>query len=92
MTSSPRIIPLEEGWEKEIKEKVSIKHIIHSVCWRCEIFSGFARWQEHVISYPLTSLVAAIQAIDKLEEILDGGMKSGTTNMFGPKEYVAIYT
>jgi hypothetical protein len=48
--------------------------------------------QEHVISYPLISILAAIQAIDKLEEILDGGMKSGTTNMFGPKEYVAIYT
>jgi translation initiation factor 2 gamma subunit (eIF-2gamma) len=28
MTSSPRIIPLEEGWEKEIKEKVSIKQSI----------------------------------------------------------------
>jgi len=34
----------------------------------------------------------AVQAIDKLEEMLNGGMKSGQTNMFGPKEYVQIYT
>jgi hypothetical protein len=32
------------------------------------------------------------QAIDKLEAMLNGGMKSGQTNMFGPKEYVQIYT
>jgi hypothetical protein len=85
MSSSPRIIPLEEGWEKEIKEKVSIKHSIF-----CSLdMRDFVRV---LISCPLIFLVTAIQAIDKLEEILDGGMKSGTTNMFGPKEYVAIYT
>jgi hypothetical protein len=33
-----------------------------------------------------------IQAIDKLENMLNGGMDTGQTNMFGPKEYVAIYT
>ena len=30
--------------------------------------------------------------IDKLEAMLDGGMKAGKTNMFGPREYVNIYT
>jgi hypothetical protein len=30
------------------------------------------------------------QAIDKLEAMLNGDMKSGS--MFGPKEYVQIYT
>ncbi|CAB9524032.1 Cullin-3 [Seminavis robusta] len=47
-----RIIPLEEGWNDEIKAK----------------------------------------AIDKLEDLLNGGMKTGTSNMFGPREYVTIYT
>ncbi|EEC45924.1 CULlin protein 1 [Phaeodactylum tricornutum CCAP 1055/1] len=46
------IIPLEEGWNDEIKAK----------------------------------------AIDKLEAMLNGGLKSGETNMFGPREYVQIYT
>eukprot|EP00567_Pseudictyota_dubia_P018843 CAMPEP_0197433824 /NCGR_PEP_ID=MMETSP1175-20131217/1629_1 /TAXON_ID=1003142 /ORGANISM="Triceratium dubium, Strain CCMP147" /LENGTH=743 /DNA_ID=CAMNT_0042962325 /DNA_START=96 /DNA_END=2327 /DNA_ORIENTATION=+ len=32
------------------------------------------------------------KAIDVLEEMLDGGIKSGKSNMFGPREYVAIYT
>lgn len=32
------------------------------------------------------------KAIDKLEEMLDGGMKSGQASMFGPREYVNIYT
>jgi hypothetical protein len=32
------------------------------------------------------------QAIDKLEEMLEGGMKAGKTSLFGPKEYVQIYT
>lgn len=45
-----RIIPLEEGWNDEIKAK----------------------------------------AIDKLEDLLNGDLKSGS--MFGPREYVAIYT
>jgi len=45
-----RIIPLEEGWNDEIKAK----------------------------------------AIDKLEDLLNGDLKSGS--MFGPKEYVQIYT
>eukprot|EP00522_Entomoneis_paludosa_P012166 CAMPEP_0172446934 /NCGR_PEP_ID=MMETSP1065-20121228/6368_1 /TAXON_ID=265537 /ORGANISM="Amphiprora paludosa, Strain CCMP125" /LENGTH=759 /DNA_ID=CAMNT_0013198123 /DNA_START=126 /DNA_END=2405 /DNA_ORIENTATION=- len=48
--NAPRIIPLEEGWNDEIKAK----------------------------------------AIDKLEAMLDGGMRQ--TNMFGPREYVNIYT
>ncbi|GKY92196.1 hypothetical protein MPSEU_000190800 [Mayamaea pseudoterrestris] len=47
-----RIIPLEEGWNDEIKKK----------------------------------------AIDKLEDMLNGGLKAGNASMFGPKEYVAIYT
>jgi len=45
-----RIIPLEEGWNDEIKAK----------------------------------------AIDKLEDLLNGDLKSGS--MFGPREYVQIYT
>jgi hypothetical protein len=32
------------------------------------------------------------QAIDKLEEMLNGGLRTGKSSMFGPKEYVAIYT
>lgn len=32
------------------------------------------------------------QAIDKLEDLLNGGMNSGQSSMFGPREYVAIYT
>jgi hypothetical protein len=32
------------------------------------------------------------QAIDKLEELLNGGLSAGQQNMFGPKEYVQIYT
>mmetsp|Transcript_8938 Transcript_8938/g.17871 ORF Transcript_8938/g.17871 Transcript_8938/m.17871 type:complete len:753 (+) Transcript_8938:243-2501(+) len=48
----PRIIPLEEGWDNEIRAK----------------------------------------AIDRLEDMLDGGMKSSKGNMFGPREYVNIYT
>lgn len=50
--NQPNVIPLEEGWNDEIKKK----------------------------------------AIDKLEAMLNGGMKAGQTNMFGPKEYVQIYT
>ena len=33
-----------------------------------------------------------LQAIDKLEDLLNGGMQTGQANMFGPREYVAIYT
>jgi len=51
-TSSQTIIPLEEGWNDEIKAK----------------------------------------AIDKLEKLLNGEMESGQTSMFGPREYVNIYT
>lgn len=51
-SGNQRIIPLEEGWNDEIKAK----------------------------------------AIDKLEDLLNGGMSSGTSNMFGPREYVTIYT
>lgn len=47
---NPKIIPLEDGWNNEIKAK----------------------------------------AIDKLEDLLNGDLKSGS--MFGPKEYVEIYT
>lgn len=50
--ASQRIIPLEEGWNEEIKAK----------------------------------------AIDKLEALLNGGMDSGQASMFGPREYVQIYT
>ena len=37
-------------------------------------------------------LLRSLQAIDKLEAMLNGGMKQGKTSMFGPKEYVTIYT
>jgi hypothetical protein len=77
-----------EGNQRESKHQT--KHILF--CGYVRFSAGVLKLQEHVISYPLISILAAIQAIDKLEEILDGGMKSGTTNMFGPKEYVAIYT
>eukprot|EP00544_Gedaniella_sp_CCMP2646_P005671 CAMPEP_0202484896 /NCGR_PEP_ID=MMETSP1361-20130828/3851_1 /ASSEMBLY_ACC=CAM_ASM_000849 /TAXON_ID=210615 /ORGANISM="Staurosira complex sp., Strain CCMP2646" /LENGTH=745 /DNA_ID=CAMNT_0049113657 /DNA_START=28 /DNA_END=2265 /DNA_ORIENTATION=- len=50
--NSQRIIPLEEGWNDEIK----------------------------------------VKAIDKLQDLLNGGVGSGEASMFGPKEYVAIYT
>jgi hypothetical protein len=39
-----------------------------------------------------TTATTKTQAIDKLEALLNGGMKSGQTNMFGPREYVQIYT
>jgi len=32
------------------------------------------------------------KAIDVLEDMLDNGFKSGRSSMFGPREYVAIYT
>lgn len=32
------------------------------------------------------------KAIDVLEDMLDNGIKSGKSSMFGPREYVAIYT
>uniref|UniRef100_A0A7S4ILC2 Cullin family profile domain-containing protein n=1 Tax=Odontella aurita TaxID=265563 RepID=A0A7S4ILC2_9STRA len=32
------------------------------------------------------------KAIDILEDMLDNGIKSGRSSMFGPREYVAIYT
>ena len=38
----------------------------------------------------ITAEMPDVQAIDKLEEMLDGGMKK--THMFGPAEYVTIYT
>eukprot|EP00429_Kryptoperidinium_foliaceum_P007466 CAMPEP_0176023990 /NCGR_PEP_ID=MMETSP0120_2-20121206/11714_1 /TAXON_ID=160619 /ORGANISM="Kryptoperidinium foliaceum, Strain CCMP 1326" /LENGTH=743 /DNA_ID=CAMNT_0017357161 /DNA_START=67 /DNA_END=2298 /DNA_ORIENTATION=- len=50
--SNQRIIPLEEGWNDEIKAK----------------------------------------AIDKLEDLLNGGLNSGQSGLFGPREYVQIYT
>jgi len=40
----------------------------------------------------LLRLLPFPQAIDKLEAMLNGGMKQGKTSMFGPKEYVTIYT
>ena len=35
---------------------------------------------------------SANQAIDKLEDLLNGGMDAGQSSMFGPREYVQIYT
>lgn len=52
VSSSPRIIALEEGWNNEIKAK----------------------------------------AINRLEEILNSGFDRKQSDMFLPKEYVAIYT
>ena len=45
-------------------------------------------------SYPQLGLTSdsPMQAIDKLEDLLNGGMNSGQSSMFGPREYVAIYT
>ncbi|GAX29145.1 cullin 1 [Fistulifera solaris] len=50
--ANAKVIPLEEGWNEEIKAK----------------------------------------ALDKLQNILNEDMQTGQTNLFGPKEYVQIYT
>jgi hypothetical protein len=46
--------------------------------------------------FPITNhdgfVFSKIQAIDKLEDLLNGGMDSGQSSMFGPREYVQIYT
>jgi hypothetical protein len=48
---------------------------------------------EEALYQPLSFLFHLFsQAIDKLEDLLNGGMKSGQASMFGPREYVAIYT
>ena len=41
-------------------------------------------------SFCFPHLLYPRQAIDKLEDLLNGDMKSGS--MFGPREYVEIYT
>jgi hypothetical protein len=45
-----------------------------------------------LLSCVLFILYTIMQAIDKLEAMLNGGLRAGQTNMFGPREYVAIYT
>ena len=103
--NAPRIIPLEEGWEKEIRANVSaqIGWVDGNLC-RGEFASAAQKRIQHkrslaaVDSLSLSHLVvnliliASAQAIDKLEEMLNGGMKGGRTNLFGPREYVNIYT
>ena len=74
--SAPQIIPLEEGWNNEIKAKVGNKTEASAIS------SG---------PNTLTPFSFIFQAIDRLENMLDGGMQ-GKTNMFGPKEYIEIYT
>jgi hypothetical protein len=86
----PRPIPLEEGWH-EIKVMVSLSLYLCST---------------HLVtklSYFLFCMILFVQGIDKLEAFLNGGLRSisttgadgitaPTSSMFGPKEYVAIYT
>jgi hypothetical protein len=87
--NNPRIIPLDEGWNDEIKAKVSQSH-------RALVWVNYPRVGSRKRSLSLTDTRSRIsplifQAIDKLEAMLNGGLK-GQTNMFGPKEYVQIYT
>ena len=43
--------------------------------------------------YLILLLLPPLQAIDKLKVMLDGGMRQhGETRLFGPKEYVSVYT
>ena len=117
-TNVPNIIPLEEGWNNEIKAKVRffedgvtslddddvnvrLFHVSHQLWLLSYVDSIFIFFN--------------LKAIDKLEAILNGGLRStpSTTNgegnggavsttaapttssnssMFGPREYVAIYT
>jgi hypothetical protein len=89
--NNPRIIPLEEGWNDEIKAKVS-PVLCYMGCSRVLV-----RYLYPFICSPSISFISHLskqQAIDKLEVMLNGGMKAGQakTNMFGPKEYVQIYT
>lgn len=48
-------------------------------------------WAIHGVSFLIQflSLFICIQAIDKLEEMLDGGM---TRSKFATNEYIGIYT
>jgi len=100
--SNQRIIPLEEGWNDEIKAKVSNGSVAGHHAW------NFRSWELELLrttSYTgkyvffcvdfATHLIRSCvldQAIDKLEDLLNGGMNSGQSSMFGPREYVAIYT
>lgn len=139
-STGPRIIPLEEGWNDEIKLKVRGKH--GALCVRQDHFppkfSGKLFWESttrldrpndrctkheycslthcchhhhhhhHAVlacwarcCRPLFLLLFFVllssssplswqnQAIDKLEAMLDGGMRQ---TYFGPREYVNIYT
>ena len=80
-SSTQRIIPLEEGWNDEIKAKVS-EQLLPEGNGSC-----------HPSRYLTRRRVGTpTQAIDKLEKLLNGEMESGQTSMFGPREYVAIYT
>lgn len=89
-----RFIPLEEGWHDVIKAKVrrkssSVSQYRTVYLLLCVVFS------DTIISLPICLIVArTIQAIDKLEAMLNGGLESGQTNVnvFGPREYVDIYT
>lgn len=87
------IIPLEEGWDNEIKAKVGrgqifgfvFVRLLHSLQFSCFLVDAAL-----VVSRVSHAHFVFQQAIDKLEAMLNGDMKSG--NMFGPKEYVQIYT
>jgi hypothetical protein len=92
--NNQRIIPLDEGWDLEIKAKV---------CSKCSLHDCGAVEEEHAFRDSIASrtdssdaslaLYCISQAIVKLEDMLNNGLKAGRqTKMFGPKEYVEIYT
>ena len=108
--SNPRIIPLEEGWEREIKAKVSQSiwfdcafiPTINSSYGDCD-FTLVWTWLGTVSLshcsvvcrlFLLLSLLSLllIQAIDRLEEMLDGKNMRNKSALFGPAEYVQTYT
>jgi hypothetical protein len=65
---------------------------IHSFIPSHPIYNTLYPSQSGFIVCEYISVIISIQAIDKLEEMLEGGMKAGKTCLFGPKEYVQIYT
>jgi hypothetical protein len=89
---TPRIIPLEEGWNDEIKTRVCLYLPLTFSC-SCRLLYFISHMKPNTVArFYILSCIVYTKAIDRLEAMLEGGMRAGQTNMFGPKEYVAIYT